>query len=94
MATIMESKISLGPELRPCYVSGNKAFFHRWIDTAEPMAASLSRGGAPAGQYWRVAALIETKDGHTITVPVNSIHFIDTQARMEQIAWPEPEEQP
>lgn len=30
----MANKIIIGPELRPCYVKGQKALFHKW-DTSE-----------------------------------------------------------
>lgn len=38
MATLMENKITIGPELRPCIVKGKKALFHKW-DISEKLLA-------------------------------------------------------
>lgn len=92
MATLMESKITYGPELRPCYANGKKALFHRWRDAANTHGASPFVGGYPAGQYWAVCGIVELESGQIIQVEPAGIQFIDTQKHMDGIAWPEPEE--
>ena len=84
--------IEIKQQLRPCYVKGEKALFHRWADRADTFPASRLTGGPPGGQYWEVFGIVETENGRISKVPSGAIRFIDTKAYMDGIAWPEPEE--
>lgn len=84
---------SVEEKLRPCYVEGEKALFHRWADRAETHGASLAQGGFPAGQYWQVFGIVEFESGLVGCIPINEIRFLDTQGYMNGIAWPKPEEE-
>lgn len=63
--------------LRPCLADGKKGYFHKWDEICSPVAASLSVGGAPAGQCKRTFALVELEDGTVKRYEVNRIQFLD-----------------
>lgn len=67
--------IKLG--LRPCLADGKKGYFHKWDEICSPVAASLSVGGAPAGQYKRTFALVEFENGNVDRVEAIKIQFLD-----------------
>lgn len=92
MASTDIGTFTIEEKLRPCYANGKKALFHRWRDAANTHGASPFVGGYPAGQYWSVCGIVELESGQIIQVEPAGIQFIDTQERMDGIAWPEPEE--
>lgn len=71
-----EYAIKLG--LRLCLADGKKGYFHKWDEICSPVAASLSVGGAPAGQYKRTFAIVEFEDGTVKRCEVDKIQFLDT----------------
>ena len=103
MATMPE-KIMVGltdSEYRPCMVTvyhrnnppaEKRALFHKWTTEAEPIAASLLRGGQQGGQFCTTLAIVELEDGKVTKATPDSIRFIDTASRMAEIAWEPGEE--
>lgn len=64
--------------LRPCMVDEKqKGFFHCWEEKSEPVPASASLGGAPAGQLSYTLAIIELKDGSVIECYPHKVRFLD-----------------
>ena len=102
---IMTEKIIVGltdSEYRPCMVTvyhrnnppaEKRALFHKWTTEAEPIAASLMRGGQQGGQFCTTLAIVELEDGQVTTVAPGSIRFIDTKYLMSKIAWTTGEEE-
>lgn len=74
----MTDKYAIKLGLRPCLADGKKGYFHKWDEICSPVAASLSLGGAPAGQYKRTFALVELEDGTIKRYEVNDIQFLDS----------------
>lgn len=75
-------------QLRPCYTGdGRRALFHRWADTAEPIAPSPFVGGQPAGQFWRVHGIVEFEDGTVCRLLPEEIKFLDSMVKMRCYAW-------
>lgn len=103
MATI-PMKMTVGltdSEYRPCYIvkysrhggqSKRKALFHKWTLEQEPIGPGIALGSHPGGQVSKTFALVEFEDGAVRLVSPEAVQFIDTQATMEQLAWPEDEE--
>ena len=60
-------------KLRPCLVNEKQAFFHRWINHSQPVAA----GSAPAGIIAYTLGLIEYEDGQVDEVPPKAIKFLN-----------------
>ena len=101
----MEAIIHTKNELRPCMVttySGigmqtkreeKKAFFHKFITRAQPIAPSVVRGGHNGGQVIAPYALIELENGTVHEVETRDIRFLDTKERMAQYAWGDKEKQ-
>ena len=67
----------VGPERRPCYVDGEKAIFHQWINRAQVAPPSPMICGAPGGQLWEVFGLVEMEDGHMEEVYPTKVVFAD-----------------
>ena len=70
---------TLAPELRPCWVKGKRALFHRWADSARP---ATPRGvdeeeNEPKHQVWSVHGIIEFEDGTVERVWPYNIQFAD-----------------
>lgn len=65
MATL-ESKIKVKMELRPCYVDGKKALFHKWI--------TINNGFTENTQ-----AIVECENGTVETVDPTRIKFADNK---------------
>lgn len=65
--------------VRPCYVGGRRALFHRWIDSAHPVTPI----GVPEDenttrfQFWSVRALVEYEDGTLARAWPSEIVFAD-----------------
>ena len=53
----------MNEKLRPCEVSGEKAYFHRWVDKSEILAPSMMIGGHNGGVISATLALVEFEDG-------------------------------
>lgn len=75
-------------EYRPCIVDGEKALFHRWLNFAYVVDASLMIGGHPGGQVADTFGLVELEYGTMRRVAPTSIHFCDSSERFEKYCWP------
>lgn len=91
----MESgpKIIVENVLRPCFVDGKRALFHRWEDRAELVGESLLRGGHPGGQFWAVFGIVELEDGTVKEVYPSGIQFAPHPDFKECIWEPIPDSQ-
>ena len=75
--------------LRPCWVKGRKAIFHRWCNTANP---ALPRGMEPTDekaryfQYRSVQAIVEFMDGTVERVWPQEIEFADG-GLFDEMTW-------
>lgn len=69
-------KIIVDNVLRPCFVDGKRALFHRWTDHAEVVCESPLRGGHPGGQLWITFGIVEFEDGTIQEVYPSRIHFV------------------
>lgn len=88
---IPEPKLAYTDEnpLRPCWVKGRKAIFHRWCNTANPC---LPKGMEPDNekaryfQYRSVTAIVEFMDGSVDRVWPQEIEFADG-GRFDAMTW-------
>lgn len=81
-------------ELRPCYVNGRKALFHRWVNTARPQlpkGQELSEN-ARFYQFRATTGLVEYEDGTIDQVWPRDIKFAD-HGRFRDYAWDPAEEE-
>ncbi len=62
---------------RACRVNGAPGMFHRWIDRAGVVGASMMIGGHRGGQLWEVFGLVELHDGNMIEAMPEDITFVD-----------------
>ena len=76
-------------EYRPCIVDGEKALFHRWLNFAYVVDASLMIGGHPGGQVADTFGLVEMKNGAVRKVAPTSIRFLDSRKQFEEDCWPQ-----
>ena len=70
------SGIKISYDMRPCVVSGKKALFHRWVEEAYPIEASVQFGGCPGGQIRNTLGLVEFEDGSLDLASVRDMRFI------------------
>lgn len=81
-----EPKITVKPRLRPCFVDGKRALFHRWVDHANVVDESLLRGGHPGGQLWTVFGIVEFEDGTVKETYPSKIQFVPN-ADFAECSW-------
>ena len=74
------NNIKIGPELRPCYINGKRAFFHFWIKKKDIVMQS---------EY--VVGLVEFINGTVEEIGVERIQFCDN--KLEEYCF-EKEENP
>lgn len=65
-------------ELRPCYVKGVKALFHKWVKSTDVLMHPFTKG------------IVEYEDGSIDMVSPYSIKFCDN--KLNEYAFPEREE--
>lgn len=70
-----DPKILVENVLRPCFVDGKRALFHRWEDKAQVIGESPLAGGHSAGQLWVVVGIVEFEDGTVKEVYPYNIRF-------------------
>jgi len=70
------SGIEISYNLRPCTVCGKKALFHRWVEEAYPIGASIQSGGCPGGQIRNTFGLVEFEDGSLELASVENMRFV------------------
>jgi hypothetical protein len=75
-------------KLRPCYVKGCRALFHRWINNAHPV---LPRGTELNEknryyQFRRTEALVEYEDGTVERVYPTAVRFADG-GQFDSFTW-------
>lgn len=81
-----DPKLIIENSLRPCFVDGKRALFHRWEDKAEVVGESPLRGGHPGGQIWATLGIVEFEDGTVQEVYPVRIRFV-THKDFEECAW-------
>jgi hypothetical protein len=73
-------------ELRPCFVKGQKALFHRWVDENEVIPPSPCVGGHGGAIVKRTLGIIEREDGSIHKCYPEEIIFCD--GIFSQMAFP------
>ncbi len=63
----LDSIIKIESEVRPCYVNGKKALFHKWVHNKNTINI----------QQEYEMAIVEYEDGHIDEVAPKEITFID-----------------
>ncbi len=76
MASI-SSEVIIKNDLRPCYVDGKKALFHKWGEISYIVPPSPMVGGHAGGVVKRTLAIVEYHDGTVAEVEPTSIIFAD-----------------
>lgn len=61
--------------LRPCFVDGKEALFHRWADYSTVVGESALLSGHSAGEIKRTYAIVEYEDGTVAEVEPSKIKF-------------------
>lgn len=80
--------VTITQELRPCWVRGKRALFHRWTDSARPVAPK----GLPEVetdlryQLWHVHGVVEYEDGTLDRVWPYEIQFAENPV-FKEYAW-------
>ena len=70
-------------ERRLCKINGGSlGYFHCWEHFSKPVEASLLMGGAPAGVYSKVYAIVETPDGSVHKFLPEDICFVDEEYKV------------
>ena len=77
MADICTKIILQTAEYRPCYVNGEKALFHRWVDRREIIGPSPLKGGHSGGVISFTNAIVEFENGNVAEVLPRDICFAD-----------------
>ena len=62
--------------VRPCFVNGEKALFHRWEEIKEVVAPSVMVGGHDGGEIQYILANVEYEDGQVAEVTPKEIRFV------------------
>lgn len=77
-------------QLRPCWVNGRKALFHRWVNNAHPVlprGAELNENNRYF-QFRRTEALVEYEDGTVGRIYPDAVQFADGGGgRFQDWAW-------
>lgn len=58
-------------EYRPCYVDGDRALFHRWVEE----------------ERRNTYGVVEYENGEIALVSPDHIKFADSRSRFDEIAW-------
>lgn len=69
--------------LRPCYVNGKKALFHKWVQNREMMSC---------GVVEIPCAIVEYENGSIKTERASSLRFADSAGLFKQFAFDEERE--
>lgn len=67
----------MNEKLRHCEVSGEKGYFHRWVDKSEIVRPSMMVGGHNGGRISATLALVEFEDGRVEECYPHRIVFKD-----------------
>lgn len=73
----LDSTITFTRELRPCYVNGAKALFHRWAEYKHIVEPSALKGGHNGGEIAFIKGIVEYEGGQIDEVSPREIHFYD-----------------
>lgn len=71
-------------QTRLCEVKGVVGYFHAWEHYSRPVEASPLRGGAPAGIFSKMFAIVEFSDGVERVDPENVIFRDETNAFLKE----------
>lgn len=78
--------------LRPCYVRGKKALFHKWVQRRELLSSSIARGGHNGGEVELTLAIVEFENGQASEAHPRDIRFADSAGLFKQFAFDEERE--
>ena len=78
--------------LRPCYVDGKKALFHKWINKKDVIGYSPLKGGHNGGEVEFTLALVECVNGRVYEVQPQDVYFADSAGLFKQFAFDEERE--
>ena len=94
MATILDSKITVKQEIRPCMVrmadgSEKKAVWHMFTTRAVYRVRDAILQGQTGGKigFSSPVAIVEYKDGSIHEVGATEIRFIDSDYEFSQYMW-------
>lgn len=68
-------------EYRPCYVDGEKAVFHKWVEYSDIIPPSPMVGGHVGGARKYTLAIVEFESGRIAEVPPTTIKFADNKIK-------------
>ena len=90
MGILSRKLFGIAPDFRPCMVNGRRAIFHRWADSARPVAPRGVEENETAQRYQlhSVFGIVEYEDGTVDRVWPYEIQFID-HSEFDAYAWPE-----
>lgn len=75
-------------EMRPCWVNGRRAIFHRWTDSARPVKpAGKDQDTDERLQKWSVHGIVEYEDGTVEREWPSAIRFADSAEHFGNLAW-------
>lgn len=85
----IEGKITMSTcEMRPCWVNGRRAMFHRWTDSARPVKPyGKDEDCEERLQKWSVHGIVEYEDGTVEREWPNQIRFADSAEYFDALAW-------
>ena len=75
-------------EMRPCWVNGRRAIFHRWTDSARPVKPrSRDEETDERLQKWSVHGIVEYEDGTVDREWPSAIRFADSMGHFAEWDW-------
>lgn len=77
----MNKTVNIERGTRLCKVGDRTGYFHSWEHYSKPIEASPLIGGAPAGVFSCIFAIVEFADGVERVDPTR-VHFCDEQSSM------------
>lgn len=88
MGQAQTPQFKITQELRPCFVNGRRALFHRWADSARPAKpyGQEDDENAPNYQLHSVQAIVEYDDGTVARVWPSALKFLPSE-QFNDYAW-------
>ena len=75
-------------EMRPCWVNGRRAIFHRWTDSARPVKPrDRDEDTDERLQKWSVHGIVEYEDGTVDREWPSAIRFADSAEHFDNLTW-------
>ena len=89
------NQINIVSKIRPCWVDGRRAIFHRWTDSARPVKPRGMEDEETTERYQlhSVHALVELEDGTLERVWPSAVQFADSEMYFMDYDWEAMEEE-